>query len=134
MVANASSLSAGKPRIPQKESRVAVVGAGLSGLTAALELDRKGYRVVLFEATDRLGGSLWDFAADQLPRAELLADFETLASLRVEFRLTTSIDRDDLVPTLERDFDAIYIGTGRTSPLPFSRASRPLRLSSSLIQ
>jgi glutamate synthase (NADPH) small chain len=120
VVANAASLSAGKLRVPQKESRVAVVGAGLSGLTAALELDRKGYRVVLFEATDKLGGSVWDFGVDQLPRTELLEDFETLGSLRVEFRLTASVDRAGLASTLEQDFDAVYIGTGRKSPCPFS--------------
>ncbi len=119
VVTSASSLVASKLRIPRKESRVAVVGAGLSGLTVALELDRKGYQVVLFEATDRLGGSLWDFAVDLLPRADLLEDFETLASLRVEFRLATAIDRNDLAPALERDFDAIYLGTGRETPCPF---------------
>ena len=61
VVALAPSLSPAKYRIQEKAQRVAVVGAGLSGLTAALELRKKGYAVALFEASDRLGGSLWDF-------------------------------------------------------------------------
>jgi glutamate synthase (NADPH) small chain len=113
------SASASKVRITRKESRVAVAGGGLSGLTAAFDLSHKGYQVVLFEATDRLGGSLSAFADDELPRAEMLADFASLTILNVAFRLDTSVNRDLLAAQLEKDFDAIYVGTGRDSTCPF---------------
>lgn len=42
--------------LPKKDKTVAVVGAGLSGLTAALDLARKGYGVRVFEKEERVGG------------------------------------------------------------------------------
>ena len=53
---------------PGKEKRVAVVGGGLSGLTAAFELAKKGYSVAVFEKGQQLGGSLWRFPEERLPR------------------------------------------------------------------
>lgn len=48
----------GKPRVlPKRGKRAAIVGGGLSGLTAAYDLTRKGYTVVVYEAGDRLGGN-----------------------------------------------------------------------------
>ncbi len=61
-------------RAAQKPGRVAVVGAGLSGLSAAYELARKGYSVVVFEAQDRAGGRARDLGEDVLPEADLAAD------------------------------------------------------------
>ncbi len=106
-------------RIPKKESRVAIVGAGLSGLTAAFDLARKGYAVVVFEASDRLGGTIWTFPEDELPRATIFEDFEVLDKLPIEIRLNTFVGRDLPASELERDFHAIYIGTGRGPGSPF---------------
>jgi NADPH-dependent glutamate synthase beta subunit-like oxidoreductase len=47
-----------QPALPEKNQRVAVMGGGLSSLTAALDLARKGYRVTLFEPGSRLGETL----------------------------------------------------------------------------
>jgi NADPH-dependent glutamate synthase beta subunit-like oxidoreductase len=91
---------------------VAVVGAGLSGLTAALNLSRKGYQVVVFESTERLGGSLWDFPAAELPGEVILADVEVLTRLHVEIRFKTAVGRDVFISDLQRDFDAVYVGSG----------------------
>ncbi len=95
-----------------KNKRVAVVGAGLSGLTASLNLTRKGYQVVVFESSDRLGGSLWDFPAAELPGEVILADFEVLTRLHVEIRFKTAVGRDVSISDLQRDFDAVYVGSG----------------------
>lgn len=43
---------------PKRRQHVVVIGGGVSGLTAAHDLARKGYKVLIVEATDRLGGSL----------------------------------------------------------------------------
>ncbi|AFM24506.1 pyridine nucleotide-disulfide oxidoreductase/dicluster-binding protein [Desulfomonile tiedjei] len=98
--------------LPRKDKRVAVVGGGLSGLTASLDLAKKGYQIVLFEATDRLGGSLWDYPETELPREAILRDFDILADLSVEIRLKTSVGQDIPLSDLQKEFDAVYLGSG----------------------
>ena len=99
-----------------KEKKTAVVGAGLSGLTVALDLARKGYKVTVFEATNRLGGSLWDRSEEQLPRQLMQNDFAIFAQLPVEIRYSTAIGaRGGSVMSfagLCDDFDAVYLGVG----------------------
>jgi Fe-S oxidoreductase len=88
--------------------RVAVVGAGLSGMTAAVELARKGYQVVVFEATDRPGGRLLALPEGRLPAAALAADLRALELLGVEVRCGGAVAAGELAV----DFDAVYVGTG----------------------
>lgn len=95
--------------LPAKKRTVAIVGAGLSGLTAALELSRKGYKVVLFEATDRLGGSIRDISEKRLPRQVIDNDFAIFKEIPVEIYYHTPIISLD---GLAERFDAIYVGTG----------------------
>ncbi len=87
----------------------------MSGITAALNLSRKGYQVVIFESTDRLGGSLRDFPAAELPGEVILSDFEVLTHLDVEIRFKTVVGQDVSIPDLQRDFDAVYVGSGSDS-------------------
>lgn len=47
--------------MPKTKGTVAVIGGGLSGCVTAVELDKKGYKVTIYEKTDRLGGSLWTY-------------------------------------------------------------------------
>ena len=53
--------------IPKKNGKVAVIGGGISGLSAAYELDKKGFAVTVYEKSGRLGGQLWN---DQDKRIE----------------------------------------------------------------
>ena len=46
-------------RYPTAEISVLIVGAGLAGLVAARELERRGYRVIVIEARERIGGRVW---------------------------------------------------------------------------
>jgi NADPH-dependent glutamate synthase beta subunit-like oxidoreductase len=58
----------------QRPGSIAVVGAGMCGLTAAYELARKGYSVTVFEAEDEAGGRAAEAAGAALPAEELAAD------------------------------------------------------------
>ena len=106
--------------IPQKKSprgrRVAVVGAGPSGLTAASELARLGYHVTLFESLHAAGGVLmYGIPAFRLPKSIVKAEIEAVMSLGVELKLNHLVGRS--VPVKELlNYDAVFIGTGAGLP------------------
>jgi NADPH-dependent glutamate synthase beta subunit-like oxidoreductase len=93
----------------QERKRVAVVGAGLSGLTAAADLIVKGHEVVVFEAGPQLLARLR--AEPRLPAAALEADLARFENTGIEFRLNEQAD----AATLAASFDAVYLGTGHGS-------------------
>jgi glutamate synthase (NADPH/NADH) small chain len=105
------------PALPKKNARIAVIGGGLSGLTAAFELSRKGYRVTLFEQQNRLGGSLWNFPPHRLPPEVIERETALLAQSGVDIRLGQRVERAQ--KTLE-EFEAVYLGCGRYDPALFS--------------
>ncbi|MCB8983423.1 MAG: 4Fe-4S dicluster domain-containing protein [Ardenticatenaceae bacterium] len=111
-------------KLPGKPKRVAVVGGGLSGLTAVSDLARKGYSLTLYEATDRLGGRIWDTPESVLPRDLITRDLAVLAELGVDVRLETAPDLDALC----QSYDAVYLAIGQGSvvvdPLTYA-ADRP---------
>ncbi len=91
--------------IPPKSRRVAVVGAGTAGLSAAVNLAQKKFPVTVFEREDGWGGSLRSH-----PRfAEFDADIALqFSAVEVAFRYGSEVmSLDDLA-----DFDAVYVATG----------------------
>jgi len=109
--------AAGDPQslIPSPTHRVAVVGAGPAGLTAAHDLALKGYQVTIFEALPVAGGMLAVGIPDyRLPRAVLDAEIARIQALGVEIRLNAPVGQAN-GPTLDelrRDYDAVFAGIG----------------------
>jgi len=103
------SEESGKP-IREKTQRIAVIGGGLSGLTVALELRKKGYRITLYEAADALGGQLRTLSPDILPSSILLRETDKIVKAGISVQLNTTVTVQDLY----RDFDAVYYGPGHT--------------------
>jgi NADPH-dependent glutamate synthase beta subunit-like oxidoreductase len=97
--------------LPTREKRVAIVGAGISGLTAAIELAKKGYTVVVFEAKVRLLDRLFNSDEKILPRSLILADLGLLTKLGIEIRTQTWIGSGQC-HVLAEGFDAVYLGPG----------------------
>ncbi|MBK8900940.1 MAG: FAD-dependent oxidoreductase [Anaerolineaceae bacterium] len=95
--------------LPARGKRVAVIGGGLSGLTAAFDLARKGYSVALIEAADQLGGRIWDVLETTLPRALIAQDLAVLAGLDVDVQLETTPDIEAMCTA----YDAVYLATGQ---------------------
>src|SRR5215469_3250126 len=93
--------------------RVAIVGAGPTGLSAAYYLVRRGYRVTVFDAMPVAGGMMVIGIPDyRLPRAELNRDIDAMRELGVAIRLNTAIGRDVSLDELQRDFDAVLLAVG----------------------
>lgn len=105
-------------RLPVKPKRIAVVGGGLSGMTVAYDLARKGYQVTIYEAHSQLGGSLWDIPQNRLPWPVILRDVGVLEKLGVETILDTSISkvgsngRRPPLALLCDQYNAVYLGIG----------------------
>lgn len=99
-------------------SRVAVVGSGPSGLSAAGDLVKAGYQVTVFESLDVLGGVLtYGIPSFRLPRAVVEAEVNNLRALGVEFQTSMVIGNvltvDDL---FAEGYRAVYLATGASSP------------------
>lgn len=98
--------------LPGTGKKAAVVGAGLSGLTAALELTGIGHRITLFEASFSLGGSVWDHSKTSLPRKIIQQDFDLVRESPIRVRFGTALGRDFTLSDLEEDYDAVYLAIG----------------------
>jgi len=98
-----------------------VIGAGISGLTVAHDLARKGWGVVVFESSDHIGGGLWQTPPDLLPRDVLANDLKMIETLDIEFRLNTTVGRtggnghSTFLSRLCAEFDAVYLAIGAYS-------------------
>ncbi len=93
--------------------RVAIVGAGPTGLSAAYYLARRGYQVTVFDAMPVAGGMMAIGIPDyRLPRAELHRDIDAMRELGVEIRLNTAIGRDVSLDELQQEFDAVLLAVG----------------------
>jgi NADH-quinone oxidoreductase subunit F len=98
-----------------KAEKVAVIGSGPAGLTAALRLAQKGYPVTVFEALPVAGGMMAVGIPDyRLPREILNAEIENIKRAGVEIRLNTALGRDfSLDDLLERDgYKAVILAIG----------------------
>jgi glutamate synthase (NADPH/NADH) small chain len=98
-------------------SRVAIIGAGPGGMSAAYYLRRKGHAVTVFEAEDKAGGMLrYGVPSYRLPDAALDKDIDYIRSLGVEMRFNTRVGRDIQLSELLDGFDAVFISTGLWVP------------------
>jgi NADH-quinone oxidoreductase subunit F len=96
-----------------RKEKVAVIGAGPSGLTAALELKKRGYGVTVYEALPKAGGMLrWGIPAYRLPRNDLDREIEDILQTGVQLQTNIRIGHDLTFEELDRNFDVIYLATG----------------------
>jgi glutamate synthase (NADPH/NADH) small chain len=113
----------GEVSIPEKApstgKRVAVVGAGPSGLTVAGDLILKGHDVTVFEAFQVPGGVLvYGIPEFRLPKAIVAAEVDYMRKLGVKFQGDTVVGATITVDELfEEGYDAVYIGVGAGLPV-----------------
>lgn len=94
--------------VPLKDRKIAVIGAGISGLACALRLSQKKYNVTVIEKSGRLGGKLWDMMPPKVFLEEIERQFRYE---KYELQLNTEIV--DMVEIRQGDFEAVYVATGK---------------------
>jgi NADH-quinone oxidoreductase subunit F len=93
--------------------KAAIVGAGPSGLTAALELRMRGYAVTVYDQLQEPGGMLRScIPGFRLERDALDREIGRILRTGIELRLTTRIGRDLDFESLESAYDVIYLAVG----------------------
>jgi putative selenate reductase len=97
--------------------RVAIIGAGPSGLAAAASLALSGVGVTMYEARGRAGGMMAIAPSFRLPKEVMDSDVERIKSLGVEIKLNTKVTKPP--ESLLRDgFDAVYVACGFPKDTP----------------
>lgn len=99
--------------------KVAVVGAGPSGLTAAGDLAKKGYEVTIFEALHKAGGVLmYGIPQFRLPKEIVQNEIQHLEEMGVDIVTNFVVGRSDTIDALmeEDGFEAVFIGSGAGLP------------------
>ncbi|MGB8993352.1 MAG: FAD-dependent oxidoreductase [Desulfobaccales bacterium] len=117
------------PKPPPKSEKVAIVGAGPSGLSCAYHLALKGYKAVIFESSPAAGGWLrYGIPAYRLPREVLDREVDYIKRCGVEIHYNSPIGGDRTInDLLTRDgFNAVFLGVGAQDsirlPVPGSDA------------
>ncbi|MCB6994066.1 NAD(P)-binding protein [bacterium 210820-DFI.6.37] len=119
VIANATRKTPNKYNLPARKKRVAVIGAGLSGMGFAFRMASKKYQVTVFEKTGKIGGSLSERMDEEAYMAEFDLQFKNET---YELRLNCEIEdiqelckdgEDPESDSCEDTFDIIYIATGK---------------------
>lgn len=98
---------------PDTGKKVAVVGAGPAGLTAAYFLARSGHQVTVYDAMPQGGGMLrYGIPVYRLPDEVIDQELDLIARLGVRFIYNTKVGRDITLDYLKENFDAVFLGIG----------------------
>ena len=106
-----------------RAERVAIVGSGPSGLTAAFDLMRQGFEVTVYEKDDKPGGALYTgVPAYRLPRDVLHGEIDDLVRMGLKLHCGVKVGEDVKLADLIEEFDAVLLATGlqvsRILPIP----------------
>ncbi|MDV5121715.1 MAG: FAD-dependent oxidoreductase [Candidatus Scalindua sp.] len=103
------------PNIKRKVEKVAIIGAGPAGLTAANNLAGMGYNVTVFEKESVVGGMMmWAIPSYRLPREQIMSDVNNIRARGVEIRTNTPIGSPGMTISdiFDQGYKAVFIAAG----------------------
>jgi len=96
-----------------RKEKIAVIGAGPAGLTAAQDLAKRGYKVTVFEELHHAGGMMrYAIPEYRLPRNIIEEEVKDIEALGVEIRTKTRVGKDISYDKISKDYDGIVIACG----------------------
>ena len=120
-----------KPDLPDQRpgKKIAIIGSGPAGLSAAAQLNKAGHTVTVFERADRPGGLLmYGIPNMKLDKNEVvLRRVKLLEDSGVIFKCNVTVGTDITAEQLLKDFDAVVICTGATKPRDLPIPGRELK-------
>ncbi len=103
----------GTEKIHQVDKKVAIIGAGPAGLSAAHYLKLMGYQITVFEAESKAGGMMrYGIPEYRLPYDKLDKDINYIKNLGVEFKFNIRIGKDISLSDIKKEYDAVFAATG----------------------
>ena len=125
----ANEINLNIPREKSTGKRIAVIGGGPAGLTAAFFLTKKGHDVTIFEAATKLGGALrYGFPEYKIPKDVLDYEVNTILKMGISIRLNQKWGKDFTVQDLQdQGFEATFIAIGANvdEPLEIPCSEKP---------
>ncbi|MEO0091993.1 MAG: NAD(P)-binding protein [candidate division WOR-3 bacterium] len=107
-----------RPQEKRKE-KVAIVGSGPAGMSAAYYLGLAGFQITIYEAQPKLGGLLrYGIPSYRLPKDILDAELKKLSALQIKFKTNCKIGKDITLTQLRQEYDFVVIATGCTKSRP----------------
>jgi len=117
-----------EPPASRTGKKVAVIGSGPAGLSAAAQLNKAGHWVSVFERADRIGGLLmYGIPNMKLDKEIVQRRVDLMSKEGVTFVTNTEIGKDYPADKLRQEFDAIVICTGATKPRDLPIEGRQLK-------
>lgn len=114
--------------VQKSGKKVAIIGGGPAGLSAAFQLTLKGHSCTIFDEHAMLGGMMrYGIPGFRTPREVLDSEIQRIIDLGVEVKLNVHIGKDITLDQIKKDYDAIFMGMGAQAgrPLPVPGAEAP---------
>jgi NADH-quinone oxidoreductase subunit F len=110
-----------KEKLPATNKKIAIVGAGPAGLTAAFYLVRLGHEVTIYDALPEAGGVVrFGIPQYRLPKSVLQKEVAFIKKLGVQFVFNTRLGKDISLKVLEKENDAVYLAIGAWKDIDLS--------------